>query len=417
MDIHEKGYWLTKDVTNTHDCDMPLCDEIIRLFGKVKSVIDIGCGNGGYTKRFLENKINCTGYDGSPLTPEITNGLCKVQDFSEPVDLGVFDLVLSLEVGEHIPVNYEQIFIDNLVKAAKKYIILSWGVEGQGGIGHVNCRNNDYVISQLSKRGFEFDKKASGSLRNKSTFPWFKNTVMVFGRKEVKPILDVFKGYESSLVSVVLTSCGRLDYLQRTIETFNKFNTFPIHEFIIVEDSGNKAVHKAVKTLYPDYTIICNPKNIGLVASIDKGYAEVKTPFIFHCEEDWEFTRSGFIEKSLEILLICPEIMQVWIRALNDTNGHPFSEETYRAGNTDFRLVAVNVGGGAWHGFTWNPGLRRLSDYEKVAPFNDVLPEAKAGEREMMVGIMFYKRGYRAAILPEGYIFHIGTGPKNYSLV
>jgi hypothetical protein len=36
--------------------------------------------------------------------------------------------------------------------------------------------------------------------------------------------------------------------------------------------------------------------------SIDRAYADVTTPFIFHCEDDWRFFRSGFIEESLLLL-------------------------------------------------------------------------------------------------------------------
>jgi hypothetical protein len=37
-------------------------------------------------------------------------------------------------------------------------------------------------------------------------------------------------------VTLVVTSCGRPDLLQRTVESFQRFNTCPIAEAIIVED-------------------------------------------------------------------------------------------------------------------------------------------------------------------------------------
>lgn len=230
-------------------------------------------------------------------------------------------------------------------------------------------------------------------------------------------ILDIFKGYEKELVTVVITSCGRTDLLKRTIESFNKFNTFPVKEYIIIEDSGSKNVQDEIKALYPDYTLIFNEQNIGLVKSIDKAYSVVETPYIFHAENDWEFLKGGFIEKSLEILMVYPRVMQVWIRAMNDTNGHPIDDEIYNAGNTSFLLMSTNAGGGGWHGFTWNPGLRRLADYKLVAPFSEVSPHSKAGEAEMLIGIQFYKLGFRAAILRDRYVHHIGDGRKDYSLV
>lgn len=417
---YERGFWITLKMAKTHIVDWKLSEAIIKYFKDVKNVVDIGCGNGAYTKNFISHGIDCTGYDGNPYTPQITGGLCSVKDFSEPVYIGEFDLVLSLEVGEHIPKKYETNFIENLVRASKKHICLSWAVEGQGGGGHFNCRNNDYIIKRMEKKGFLYDQKASMHLRENSSadIPWFKNTIMVFYKADTdKPhILDVFKGYESNLVSVVLTSCGRFDCLMKTIESFRKFNKFPIHEFIICEDSGDKNMHGAVKELCPDATLILHKQNVGLVANIDSGYSRVKTPFVFHMEDDWEFYRGGFIEKSLEILFIYPHIMQVWIRDLKDTNGHPVEEKKYKAGSANFFLLETNVMG-AWHGFSWNPGLRRMSDYKLVGPFNKIMPHLKAGEREMYIGIEFYRLGFRAAILLEGCCIHIGYTPKNYSLL
>jgi len=38
-------------------------------------------------------------------------------------------------------------------------------------------------------------------------------------------------------VSLVITSCGRFDLLERTLDSFFKYNTYPIKEVIITEDS------------------------------------------------------------------------------------------------------------------------------------------------------------------------------------
>lgn len=229
-------------------------------------------------------------------------------------------------------------------------------------------------------------------------------------------LLDALSEFKSNLVTVVLTSCGRPDCLRTTIESFEKYNTFPIAEFIIVEDSGSKSMHKMIRQLWPNYTLIFNEKNLGQVESIDKAYSRTKTQMIFHTENDWEYTAPGFIEKSIEILLTYPEVMQVWIRGYNDTNGHPVLNKDYKTGDVIFRLLATGVGG--WGGFTWNPGLRRKSDYEKIGPFSNIRPDLgkKSGYREMYIGQEFYKHGFRAAILPDSYCKHIGYVSKDYSL-
>lgn len=39
-------------------------------------------------------------------------------------------------------------------------------------------------------------------------------------------------------VTLVITACGRPHLLKRTLESFMKYNTYPIIEGFIIEDSG-----------------------------------------------------------------------------------------------------------------------------------------------------------------------------------
>lgn len=173
---------MSEDETDTHVFDEELCSAIISTF-HVDTAVDIGCGDGRYTFALNADGILCDGYDGNPMTPEITGDRCAVKDFSDPVDIGQYDLVLCLEVGEHIPVKYEQTFLDNICGASQEYICLSWAIEGQDGTGHVNCRNNGYIINEMQRRGFDIDWEHTEYLREKSTLSWFKNTVMVFEKR------------------------------------------------------------------------------------------------------------------------------------------------------------------------------------------------------------------------------------------
>jgi cyclopropane fatty-acyl-phospholipid synthase-like methyltransferase len=179
MDV--RGIWTTKEEIATHEFDGNLCYTISQLFEG--DFVDIGCGNGAYTKYLNEHDRHCVGYDGSPLTKEITNGLCDIKDFSVPVNIGKYDNVLCLEVGEHIPLQYEQVFINNLCNATKENIILSWAVVGQGGTGHVNNRDNYYVIGEMQQRGFMLDHSITKSLREGATLSWFKTTLLVFKKQ------------------------------------------------------------------------------------------------------------------------------------------------------------------------------------------------------------------------------------------
>jgi hypothetical protein len=215
-------------------------------------------------------------------------------------------------------------------------------------------------------------------------------------------------------VTLAITSCGRMDLLEKTLISFFKFNTYPIDKTIIIEDSGSQFDQKRIAKIIPSrYAFIINKKNIGQIKSIDKIYKKITTPYIFHCEDDWEFYQPGFIEESLKVLKSNPKIFTLWLRAHNDTNGHPLSSTVKLKGSNKYKLLQKNYRT-IWHGFTFNPGLRRLSDYLKFAPYAKqklLLPEKnKSIISEADLSIKYEKLGFRSAIsnLPDGYVRHIG---------
>ncbi|WP_245562228.1 hypothetical protein [Niabella aurantiaca] len=61
---------------------------------------------------------------------------------------------------------------------------MSWAIEGQGGDGHVNCRNNDYIIKEMRQRGFVEFEDAKLFLRSMASYSWFKNSLMVFWNEQ-----------------------------------------------------------------------------------------------------------------------------------------------------------------------------------------------------------------------------------------
>lgn len=185
--LHPHGCWDIKDL-NEHYFDATLAKSIKRFINKEKliNVVDFGCGPGEYVKYLLADNIDIIGFDGNLLTPEITSGLCGIKDLAIPFDLGnKFDLVISLEVGEHIPEEFETIFIENLVNHCNKYLVLSWGVPGQGGYGHVNCKTNEEIKDKICSYGFTCDTRLEDKLRDNATATWFKNTIMVFKKAEL----------------------------------------------------------------------------------------------------------------------------------------------------------------------------------------------------------------------------------------
>jgi len=169
---------------NPHKIDTGLITNLSSIFEEDSTIVDFGCGNADYIKQLISEGFECEAYDGNPNTPEMTDGIGKVLDLSKRFDLGKkFDYVISLEVAEHIPKEYEEIYIDNLIRHTDYYLITSWGVKGQGGDGHVNEQDNDYVLNLYNKKGMVYQKEISEALRNIATLDWFKNTIFVFSKK------------------------------------------------------------------------------------------------------------------------------------------------------------------------------------------------------------------------------------------
>jgi GT2 family glycosyltransferase len=219
-------------------------------------------------------------------------------------------------------------------------------------------------------------------------------------------------------VTVVITTCGRTDLLEKTLISFYKFNTYPINKVVIVEDSGIPQNFETVKTIVQDkLEIIVNETNEGQIPSIDKAYATVETDYIFHCEEDWEFFHSGFIEKSFEILDQDSKIFTVWLRAHSDTKNHGIEKDKkFLLPSDDYYYLMNQYHKKVWCGFTFNPGLRRTSDCMIFYPYNNLEVRELSKKNgmpvmhEMDLSIYYQELGYRGAITSNenGYVRHIG---------
>lgn len=223
-------------------------------------------------------------------------------------------------------------------------------------------------------------------------------------------------------VSVVCTSFNRFDLLQRCIETFLSTNRYPIEEFIIIEDSGKVEMKSRIESflnslptdIVGQWHLIYNEKNEGLVESVDIAYSRVKSKYIFHTEDDYTFFRSGFIERSIAVMNHDPKIMQVWIRRVTDTVGQPIMPELLKAPpvwNLDRPVEYYLMGEHQeWYGFCFQCGLRHKERiWDSVQPYGSLSPKTDfLSQRECKIGIALWKKGYKAAILPEGYARHMG---------
>lgn len=180
--INNGGYDLEGVIWHQHSNKLMV--KILEYFPKEIPVIDLGCGH-----NFYVSVLNYAGYEaiGTDLVNLGSNYFYK-SDITQQEPVLSFKIkrnVISLEVGEHIPIEKSNAYLDNLCSFGGD-IIMSWAVKGQAGVGHINCQENQWVIDQMFKRGYWIHLENSELLRQAVIdchCSWFRNTLMYFKKR------------------------------------------------------------------------------------------------------------------------------------------------------------------------------------------------------------------------------------------
>ena len=129
------------------------------------SIADVGAGVGQYGRlmRSLDPQTLWRGYDGAGDIEQYTEGFVQFVDLTVPLVLPRADWVLSLEVGEHVPPEYEKSFVRNLHALNCRGIVLSWA--DYGGHQHVNKRNKEYLVEVFSGLGYSYNENLTNAAK------------------------------------------------------------------------------------------------------------------------------------------------------------------------------------------------------------------------------------------------------------
>jgi hypothetical protein len=175
--MKDTGVWTAQEAKTQHAFSERLANI---LSNNLKGLVyDVGCGRGDYVNHFNQKGISCIGIEGT----DFNNGN-MVWDLTNPLSSELTKgAVICLEVAEHIPQKYESIFLDNLQLLTSKYLFMSWAIKGQGGHGHVNEQDKDYVLKTMNARGFKLNSGATNQIRNAMVGDkcwWFAQSMYVF---------------------------------------------------------------------------------------------------------------------------------------------------------------------------------------------------------------------------------------------
>jgi SAM-dependent methyltransferase len=169
-----------------------------------KSVLDVGCGVGHLMAQLEDRGVDVWGLEGDWLDP--SDALCssdviEVCDLEQPFSVSKrFDMVVCLEVAEHLEPSRAESFVDDLC-ATSEVVVFSAAIEGQGGTGHKNEQWQDYWAQLFEDRNYVFYDLFRPQLwADELVHDWFKQNIMLFIRKGSRRGTKV-KGYRAPVSS------------------------------------------------------------------------------------------------------------------------------------------------------------------------------------------------------------------------
>ncbi len=157
----------------------------------IQSVVDVGCGPGSWLAEFEWRGVrDVCGIDGDYVDRsmlEISPERFLAQDLSVPFRLNRrFDLVVSLDVAEHLLAAAADTFVESL-PALGDAILFSAAVQHQGGNHHVNEQWPEYWHDRFRERNFSAIDRIRGRVWDDESVDYWhaQNTLLYIRREEL----------------------------------------------------------------------------------------------------------------------------------------------------------------------------------------------------------------------------------------
>ena len=183
------------------------------------TLADIGCGSGAWLAEFQKLGVDGYGYDrkyrhGWMKIPRYR--FCEIDLNCDAIPVSQFDLILCLEVAEHVQERAAGRLVETLT-GMSPVIVFGAGIPLQGGSGHVNEQWQSYWAERFSARNYLPHSDLRREFWNNSDVaPWYRQDTIIYASPETARKFDL---HRADLLDVVhpesWSSIGAMGLMQR----------------------------------------------------------------------------------------------------------------------------------------------------------------------------------------------------------
>lgn len=246
-----------------------------------------------------------------------------------------------------------------------------------------------------------------------------------YNHNKVQKILKRKKN-DFPLVTLTITTCKRFNLLEQTLNSFINCckDIDKIDKWFCIDDNSSEEDRNKMKKLYPFFTFYFksleekgHPRSMNIIKN------KVKTPYIFHLEDDWRFFNQRFyISECMEVLGQDRKIGQCLINKnygeigenkivggifKTTPTGLRYYIHEFCSTENEKKIFSEKYGTGPscnyWPHFSFRPSLIRKSVLDDLGDFNEYISHF-----EMDYSRKYSNKGYISAFLESIYCTHIG---------
>jgi SAM-dependent methyltransferase len=193
--VYRSGFFQRQNSTSARSASriVPFVTDLIAP----KSVLDVGCGSGAWSRAFLENDVpSLRAIDGdyarsSLLIDDAHFTSVNLANFDG--NFGTFDLVVCIEVAEHLDADRAAGFVQLLCKHSRA-VLFSAAPPGQGGTHHVNEQPLSYWVKHFAKCGYRlFDIIRPAFWHDDTVQWWHRQNMVIFVDENSEALIDILE--------------------------------------------------------------------------------------------------------------------------------------------------------------------------------------------------------------------------------